>query len=49
LRRAIRAYRDRDRWSGIMRRGMTRDFSWGEAATKYAQLYERVRERARQR
>lgn len=49
LLRAIRAYRDRNRWSGIMRRGMTRDFSWDDAATKYAQLYERVRERARQR
>jgi starch synthase len=43
LRRAVRAYRDRDRWSGIMRRGMTRDLSWDDAANKYSRLYERVR------
>ncbi|MGD9891780.1 MAG: glycogen synthase [Dehalococcoidia bacterium] len=49
LRRAIRAYRDRERWRAIMRRGMTRDFTWDEAATKYVRLYERVRERAQRR
>lgn len=47
LRRAVRAYRDRDRWSGIMRRGMTRDLSWDEAANKYSRLYERVRTQRR--
>ena len=49
LRRAVRAYRDRERWRGIVHRGMTRDFSWKEAAGKYVRLYERALERARQR
>jgi starch synthase len=49
LRRAIRAYRDNERWRGIMHRGMTRDFSWSEAAPKYLRLYESALTRAQQR
>jgi starch synthase len=48
LRRAIRAYRDAARWRGIVQRGMTRDFSWTEAAPTYVRLYESALERARQ-
>lgn len=40
LRRAVRAYRDGERWRAIMQRGMTRDLSWNEAAGKYVRLYE---------
>jgi starch synthase len=42
LRRAIRAYHDRDRWRAIVHRGMTHDFSWHDAGLKYVQLYERA-------
>src|SRR5262249_21356339 len=37
--RAGRAYRDPVRWREIMRRGMARNFSWGESAGKYIELY----------
>jgi len=42
LRRAVRAFHDRERWRAIVRRGMTRDFSWHEAAPKYVDLYARA-------
>jgi starch synthase len=42
LGRAIHAYSDRERWRGIVHRGMTRDFSWREAAPKYVALYDRA-------
>ena len=37
--RAISAWRDPARWSGIMRRGMQADFSWWRAAQRYGELY----------
>jgi starch synthase len=49
LRRAIRAYHDAERWRGIMRRGMTHDFSWREAAARYVQVYERAVAKAQRR
>ena len=39
MERALRAYRDPARWLEIIRRGMARNFSWGESAGKYIELY----------
>jgi starch synthase len=39
---ALKAFRDRDRWMGIMRRGMQKDFSWSSAAVEYLALYQRL-------
>lgn len=39
VRRALAAYRDPARWTRIQRAAMARDFSWGEAARRYAALY----------
>jgi starch synthase len=40
LQRAVRLYGDRDSLIEVIRRGMTRDFSWQKAATAYEQLYQ---------
>jgi starch synthase len=37
--RAVQAFSDRGPWLGIMRRGMSRDFSWNASARRYAELY----------
>lgn len=42
FRRALQAYGDRTRWSGIQRRGMGRDFSWKASAQAYERLYRRL-------
>jgi starch synthase len=42
VRRALAAYRDTARWARIQRAGMARDFSWGAAALRYADLYARL-------
>lgn len=39
LERAVRAYRNPQRWRAIVRRGMTQDLSWGASARRYLQLY----------
>jgi starch synthase len=39
MERAIARYRDPAGWRRIVRRGMTRDFSWGAAARQYLALY----------
>ncbi len=40
LERAVLAFRDRPRWETLVARCMAQDFSWGESARKYADLYE---------
>ncbi|HEY9530415.1 MAG TPA: glycogen synthase GlgA, partial [Burkholderiales bacterium] len=42
VRRAAAAYGDAARWARIQRAGMSRDFSWGAAARRYADLYARL-------
>jgi starch synthase len=42
VRRALAAYRDPARWARVQRAGMARDFSWGAAARRYADLYARL-------
>jgi starch synthase len=46
MRRAIAAYGAPRRWSGIMRRGMGRDFSWERSARSYMELYRGARAKA---
>jgi starch synthase len=39
---ALRTYSDRDAWAGLVRRGMSRDFSWERQTGVYEELYRRV-------
>lgn len=39
IERAIELYADRAAWHAVMRRSMTRDFSWAAAAREYVALY----------
>jgi starch synthase len=39
VRAAVAAYADRDAWTGLMRRGMARDYSWEASAREYGRLY----------
>src|SRR5262249_12823951 len=39
VRRAIRAWSDRDAWQNRMRLGMSKDFSWKTSAAAYSDLY----------
>ncbi len=41
--RAIAAYRDEQRWTRLVQRGMRQDFSWAGRARDYVALYERAR------
>lgn len=40
LRRALEAYKDREKWQVLMRNGMLRDFSWTVPASEYVKQYE---------
>ncbi len=42
LQRAVGAWRERDEWKKLMRRGMAMDFSWHRSAEKYLELYGRA-------
>ena len=39
IRAAVAAFRDRARWTAMMREGMSRDYSWDLAAGRYSELY----------
>ena len=41
LMRALKAYRNKERWRKIVRNGMNSDFSWQRSAAKYEELYRR--------
>ncbi len=45
IRTALAAYRDRDRWTEMMRAGMRKDYSWTASAAEYAALYQRLSDR----
>jgi starch synthase len=47
--RAVQVYHDRDRWTGLVQRGMAQDWSWGTSALKYEELYGRALEEAARR
>jgi starch synthase len=40
VRRALSVYGRKTVWAGIIRNGMTRDFSWDRSAGRYIKLYE---------
>jgi starch synthase len=42
IQRAIELYGDRASWQRVLRRAMTRDFSWTAAAREYAVLYRKL-------
>ncbi len=42
LQRALGAFRNKEEWEQIMRRGMAQDFSWDRPAQEYVRVYERV-------
>jgi starch synthase len=37
-------YNDKDAWAGLMRRGMTHDFSWSKSAAEYLAIYNKITE-----
>ncbi len=39
---ALRVYRDKEAWTGLMRRGMQQDCSWQRSARQYVDLYRRA-------
>ncbi len=49
LRRALAAYRQKERWLAIQQRGMRADLSWTEAAGHYVNLYLAAQDRAARR
>jgi starch synthase len=42
IRSAVQAYQDRSLWVTMMRRGMSRDFSWSAVAQQYRALYRQL-------
>jgi starch synthase len=42
IRSALESYDNRERWLGMMRQGMRKDFSWESSAAQYAALYRRL-------
>ena len=42
IRRALAAFSDESRWMGIVRRGMSQDWSWQQSARKYLHLYQKI-------
>ncbi len=40
LSRALRAYRDEQKWRTLQRAGMARDFSWDRSAKEYVKIYD---------
>jgi starch synthase len=42
VRAALAAYRNREQWSAMMKRGMRRDYSWQASAVEYMDLYRRI-------
>ncbi len=47
LRRACEVFADKPEWRQLIRRGQEQDWSWGQSARKYVDLYEQTCTRAR--
>lgn len=39
---AVNAYKNKEAWSNIMKEGLKLDFSWGQSAKRYLELYKRL-------
>lgn len=44
IHQALDAYKDQTSWQRLMRNGMSKDFSWKNAAREYVRVYERMRQ-----
>ncbi len=44
--RALEAYRDRERWGGLVQNAFASDFSWDASAKQYLSLYKQAAARA---
>jgi starch synthase len=42
VKRALNAYRNKNVWQGLQRRGMQTDFSWSASAQEYVELYRKA-------
>ena len=42
IKRALGTFQNKEEWTGMMRRGMTQDFSWEKPAKEYVRVYERA-------
>ncbi len=42
IRFAVEVYKNKKVWSGLMTRGMEKDFSWSNSAVKYLELYDKA-------
>jgi starch synthase len=42
IERALKVFKDKKKWTEIMKRGMTQDFSWEKPAREYVRIYDRV-------
>ena len=42
VRAALEAFRNREQWSAMMKRGMRRDYSWDTSASEYMDLYRHI-------
>ena len=42
IRKAMACWQDSDRWTEMVRCGMTRDFSWDASAAEYSLLYKQL-------
>ncbi len=45
IKRALIVYTDPQRWEELVKRDMLQDWSWERSASKYLELYEKIRER----
>lgn len=43
MEKAIRAFKDKKEWAGLMQNAMQSNFSWNESAKKYLTLYEKAK------
>jgi starch synthase len=42
VKRALKLFEDKKKWTKIMRNGMKLDFSWSASAKKYVDLYKTI-------
>lgn len=42
IKRALKLYEDKEKWTELMKIGMSKDFSWNSSAQKYIMLYKKI-------